>query len=687
MPKALHETVNVLANVQEQYVSRLDNDILSKLSPGTAYPGTQGLEPEQLRSRKRVVFLKKLHALFLHAFPTQRLSNALSWVLFRFVSDLLAVDGERKASSNDLFTVLGKIQHVGLGDNFGQRAFATAMWRVLDDFITGQHMKIDWDKQRTKTKILSRFLSHGFMPLIAKCIPVLGGTADDACQYQKIAVARLGRHRIANLFDYIVRWDQSLGAIVDIKEYIATPDARFLLTASFSDQVLRRLLHAGATTTHILNIYINIIHAFNELDPKGVLLDKVARPIRHYLRGRDDTARVIVASLLAEVDEDGNPVAESTVTDVSVEIAKEMAKPIVGLDGDENQNMDFDDMQWTPDPVDAGPDFKRSKNQDVTSALLSLYNREDFINELKTILGEHLLRSYDMHEHFEKEERLLELFKNRLGEDKLQACEVMLRDVQSSNLMNKTIQRDPAYVGTYNKLGHLDMYTHILSSFFWPSLRDDDFKVPEPVQALRLDYERAFEAVKDTRKLRWMTALGRATVELEFEDRKVEEEVPTWTASVIYAFESETGEAPNKSVTQLEEELEMDETLVRNALAFWRSKQVLRETEQDTYTVIENLSSLSKAEEAAVPIEEDAAVSAVRSQEELLNEHKELYQTFIINMLTNQGNLPLMRIFMMMKVAVPGGFPFDMAQVRSLLQDLVTEGQVVGQGDVYGIRR
>jgi anaphase-promoting complex subunit 2 len=596
-----------------------------------------------------------------------------------------------RRSDTELFGFLEHLQRVGLGDNLGQRAFATAMWSILDDFVAGEWMKVDWERHQSQLKTLTRFISHGFMPFIKRSITLLGGMPDDVCQYQEIAVARLGMLRIANLFDYIVRWNDSLGAVRDIKEYVSTPEARLFLTKSFSDQLQRRLLHAGATTTHILNLYINIIHAFNELDSKGVLLDRVARPIRRYLRQREDTARIIVTSLLADLDEEGRPLAD-VGADISIEIAKEMAKPIIGLDADEDYDMDWDNMEWTPDPIDVSADFKRSKNQDVTSALLSLYDREDFINELKTILGEHLLRNYDVHEHFEKEERLLELFKNRLGEDKLQACEVMLRDVQSSHQMNKTIHRFPAYLDITKEVGHIDLNTHILSSFFWPSLRDDDFKIPAPVQALQKNYEEGFEAVKDMRKLRWLTALGRVTVELEFEDRQVEEEVPTWTASIIYAFQSEgVGAPPSKSVEQLSEELEMDETLVRNAITFWRSKQVLQETSSDTFTVIENLSSLEQAGGAAptapVLMEEDAAVSAVKSQQDLLNDNADLYRSFITGMLTNQGSLPLMRIFMMLKIVVPGGFPLGLEEVKALLQGLVDEGKVIGQGDVYGMKR
>jgi anaphase-promoting complex subunit 2 len=85
---------------------------------------------------------------------------------------------------------------------------------------------------------------------------------------------------------------------------------------------------------------------------------------------------------------------------------------------------------------------------------------------------------------------------------------------------------------------------------------------------------------------------------------------------------------------------------------------------------------------------EDAAVSAVKTQEDLLSENADLYKSFIIGMLTNQGNLPLMRMFMMMKVVVPGGFPFGIDEVRGLCQALVDEGKVVSVGgDVFGIRR
>ncbi|KAE9992564.1 hypothetical protein EG327_008578 [Venturia inaequalis] len=670
-------------------------------------------------------FQRKLHALYIHALPVERVTNTMSHVMFEAASKMFQLQmepevpaslsssnqplGRLSATEKELMTILDSLQQVGLGDNLGQRAFAHAMNKLMGDFIASHWMKVDWEQQSSVTHKLRRWINHGFSPFCRSVVTSLGGTPPNATsltdsdvpQYLQMAIARLGRARIENLFDYIVQWDVSLGAVLDIKEHITTPEARLYLTNHFSNQVARRLLHAGATTTHILNIYISIIRAFNELDSKGVLLDRVARPIRRYLRDRDDTARIIVSSLLFDVEDDNGNEFEPG-GEISVKIAKEMNKPITDLD-EHDHDMDWDNMAWTPDPIDAGPDYKASKTQDVTTALLSLYDKEEFTNELKTILGDHLLRNEE-ESHFEKEERLLELFKHRLGDDKLQACEVMLRDVQTSKSMNKHIHHDPTYTGAETEREGMKLNTQILSRFFWPSLRDDNFVVPDPIKALQSQYEKVFESIKDMRKLDWLPALGRVTVELEFDDRQVEEVVPTWTASVIYAFNSDDdddGDAGKaKSITQLCDELEMEEALVRNALVFWVSKQVLQETPglPDTFEVLDTLPTATStgddggaqaAQQAAILDAASGAggVSAVKSQADILEENAELYKNFILGMLTNGGNMPVPRIEMMLKMMLPGGFPFGAEEIRGILEGMEMEGQVAGQGDVWGVRR
>jgi anaphase-promoting complex subunit 2 len=57
-------------------------------------------------------------------------------------------------------------------------------------------------------------------------------------------------------------------------------------------------------------------------------------------------------------------------------------------------------------------------------------------------------------------------------------------------------------------------------------------------------------------------------------------------------------------------------------------------------------------------------------------------------MLTAQGNMPVSRILMMMRMMVAGGFPFGEEEVKSLLAGLEGEGKVVGYGgDVWGVKK
>lgn len=126
---------------------------------------------------------------------------------------------------------------------------------------------------------------------------------------------------------------------------------------SFTSVLSQRLLHPGASTTEILQIYISLIRVFALLDPKGVLIDRVARPIRSYLRERDDTVKVIVNGLLADVNdgvggEERAPDNGDVLVDLAVELHQASARAAHGGD---DHDFDWDDMHWTPEPIDAGP--------------------------------------------------------------------------------------------------------------------------------------------------------------------------------------------------------------------------------------------------------------------------------------------------------------------------------------------
>ncbi|KAL8998360.1 MAG: hypothetical protein Q9169_002573 [Polycauliona sp. 2 TL-2023] len=658
--------------------------------------------------------LSNLTGLLAYSLPQEKINNDLTELFQMHAEASLEIQSESSTTEHrkipNVRRLTTRLQDIGMGGSRLQKILAEVMSRVLSAYIK-QSFAGEWVSRSKVTAKLRYWVENRFARYIVKMLaPLNTGTRpqttseteiaiSDVEKWQEIAINHLGALRTQELFNIIVDWENdSRGAIEDLKRYVTNTAARTHVTNSFCEVLSRRLLQPGAATTEILQVYISIIRAFSLLDPKGVLLDRVARPIRRYLRDRDDTVVIVVSSLLADEEE------ASSSTDILPELAEEMQNSTtLTAQDDDDVDLDFDDMEWVPDPVDAGPDYKKSKHLDVIGSLISLFETKDiFVKEFQKVLGERLLKQA---QDFEKEVRVLELLKLRFGEAPLQACEVMLRDIVDSRRVDHVIRVDQRKAMRQGSGPEPELHARILSHLFWPSLHSENFSLPPEIVASQALWATGFERLKQSRKLTWLNALGQVNVELNLEDRTVTETVQTWQASVIYAFqEEELGHAQpvTKTVQQLMTTLSMSESFVRNALTFWVGKLVLRPSSShaDTYHVLETLpssaldpstssknmqSTLLNAAAAA-----DAATSgpahALRSEEDITQEKMEVFWQFVVGMLTNQGAMPLPRIVMMLKVVVPGGFPFGNEELKSFLEGRVKEGKLEVVGGQYKIK-
>lgn len=110
----------------------------------------------------------------------------------------------------------------------------------------------------------------------------------------------------------------------------------------------KRLLHPGAETRDVVSQYISTIRSLRILDPPGVLLHKVAEPIRQHLRSRADTVKCIVSLLVEGEDSDDDGGRGLGLNDEN-ESGGLMAENF----GSEVER--FSDPRWDPEPVDAAP--------------------------------------------------------------------------------------------------------------------------------------------------------------------------------------------------------------------------------------------------------------------------------------------------------------------------------------------
>ena len=683
-----------------------------------------------------------LHALTAYALPQTRIGDLLTRLLSGCSRRILGIGGKEFGSSaqtnrfvekqNELMALMETLSRVGLGGDKARRIFAAVLDNMLTEFVNQCHARID--DEWTVVPQFSYWIEVVFAKFAVEVLSALrngeralsGDSSEtslaDVQNWEEMAVTRLGALRVEQLFDIVMNWDSTKSGIDDLSSYTTNPSTRTYLISKFIAVLSSRLLHPGVSTLHILRVYISIIRAFMRLDQKGVLLDRVARPLRRYLRDREDTVKVIVAGLFSDADDgEGQPLPPDA--EVLNEAAIELKEHGIKNAKDEEGDIDWNNPNWVPDPIDAAPEYKKSKNLDVIGSLMSLFESKDaIVKELQTTLSERLLKNQ---QNFNQETTVLELLKIRFGESVLQSCSAMLRDVKRESInIDQTVRQEQGLERS-EKVGNEEseersqpeLHAKILSHLFWPTLQDQTFKIPVQILAQQHLYETGFSALKQSRKLTWLNALGQVELQLELEDRCFEGEVTPWEASVINAFEANpftsttSGSATSRTVSDLATELEMSPLLVRSACKLWLSKSILTETAPDTYQVLETLPdvpdpthpfittnttaisnnpaaaathSSSSAAAAIAAAETAASLAADSASESLLQQKMAVYHQFILSLLTNQGAMPLPRIVMMLGMVVPGGFPFSHEELKEFLARMVRDGEVdVGPGGVY----
>ena len=672
-----------------------------------------GVADDAPREKASTQFTRDLHAVVGNSWASG-LTDALRAVLRRLLSEILASSGRRPGDAshqrvsvarNELLSLLDSLCNVGLaGDKF-QVLLAEVMDACMTDFVHNTYAGV-WTTLDTEGNAdpssstpaslgcmehLHDWVENQYGRLAVEVLSRTGGRVawTDVERWRDIAVGRLASLRINELFDLVLQWPASKGGLEDLRSAVATPQRRLQLTDTFSATLQKRLLHPGRSTLDILQTYISMIRTFHHLDSSKVLLDRVVHALQLYLCQRDDAIRIVVTGLLSNPSSNDKDEGKTRLVELAVMLndASQQQTQRTHMDDDD---LDWDDMSWEPDPVDAGPNYKRPKNEDVIGTLINaLGSQEIFIKEFQLIIAERLLSGQSS---FHQEIKVLSLLKRRFGEHALQNCDVMVKDIYDSRRVDALLRKS-----LHNGHGsHIKYHSKILSRLFWPSLANESFQVPAPVQELRSQYEAGFEQLKTSRKLSWLDQLGSATVQLELEDRTIELPCKTYEAAVIYAFQDDET-AKSRSFEDLWMALRIDEDLLDAALRFWVAKRVLRHVGNQTYAVLERLDDDQGhgAEDTADGGDgsgalQDAGAGAARSSprkpriDVKEQERRTVYWQFIVGMLTNSSPaMPLGQIAMMMKMLIADGCPWSNEELQEFLAEKITDGELELAGGKY----
>jgi hypothetical protein len=215
----------------------------------------------------------------------------------------------------------------------------------------------------------------------------------------------LSRARAPELFDMVRDFPDSTPAIVELRQASLSSGMMSFLGKTLKRALCGRLLHLGASTSDIIDVYVKMIRCFRILDPSNLLLNYVAKPIRQYLVGRKDTIRCIVSSL-TEGDDDN--LHSELRAGGSLEYG-------AGNDSDDDdEEEESPDIHWNPAKraLDFPGGREGGQTKDVLALLVSIYGSTDlFVTEYRSILAGRLLQNI---EYFsDVEVKTLELLKIR----------------------------------------------------------------------------------------------------------------------------------------------------------------------------------------------------------------------------------------------------------------------------------
>ncbi|KAJ1967374.1 Anaphase-promoting complex subunit 2 [Dispira parvispora] len=522
--------------------------------------------------------------------------------------------------------------------------------------------------------------------------------------------------RVTELFRIIVDYPDSLPALQDLKVCLAETQHPLAMADILREDIERRLLHQGVNTLDILAQYIACIKSLRVLDPTSVMAQYVTQPIRAYVRTREDTIHFIVASLVGD--------DTSLFDDHDLAVVKGSHHSVVYGSDEEDEDNDFDNENWEPEPMEALviPKSARQRHADVITMLTSIYESHDvLIKEYQRILANKLLQGD--HSVLEEALRNLELLKIRFGETSLNSCEVMLKDMGDSRRINQYIHEalasEQIRPSTLESTPSFQFFTgRYLSHLFWPNFREETWELPPVIKEAQQQVERHYQHFKPTRKLHWQPQLGTVELTLTVADHDKSFSVSPFQATLIYHF----GQRNSWTIADLATAMNTSPELVRARIGYWITQGVLQTAGLDKYQVVqalpdpngssgdspsntkrsttegdwedsdadENGSDCSDEEanvdlSAAVGNEEDAGI--VSNQDQRAEEMR-IYWSFVVGMLTNLGALSLDRIQGMLSMFVqdPAPYSCNERELEQFLALMVREDKLELSGGQYRLK-
>ncbi|KAJ9468139.1 Anaphase-promoting complex subunit 2 [Diplonema papillatum] len=484
---------------------------------------------------------------------------------------------------------------------------------------------------------------------------------------------RFGKLRASEFFDILVEYPDSRPALLDLKQCLVDiPELYAFLVASARQQLSRRLLHAGAKTEIIIQVYIDAMKAVDLLFPgQHKAVDAITGTIQNYLRQRKDGTTLFVLGL---------------IDDSSSQLAS-ILHPELHVRRSELYDVEEEDI------LENGKGQQQHiRRLDVLKRLVNTFGSRDNVLALyRSVLAEKLVArtGFDT----DSEITALELLKVRFGESSLQNCEVMIKDVADSKrfcqVVHKSQSDQPAAASTpFTRSASEKMTALIQSKLYWPKLPTLEGFVAHPiVAAMQTAYEQQYAQRRQPRKLQWQPGVGTVSLSISVFSNAAgtERETVDITSTLHHATlllhlaEAQSTETGGLTTEQLADKCGLAAPLVTQKMAHWTSSSMVS-LEGAVYKCV----AYKARQGVAVATEGDKECGAeIMAAED--HERNEMTKEFVRSILTNFGPADAPFIENKIRLFMPE-YAKTQQQLVALLMTMVTADELSLKAGTFSMK-
>ena len=462
------------------------------------------------------------------------------------------------------------------------------------------------------------------------------------------AYTEFGKMRSDELFDILVKYPSSSGALLDLKTcLVKDPDLYCYLVETATKQLNKRLLHPGADTEDVIQLYIDTMKVIDLLFPgQHRAITAVTSIIQSYMRQRRDGPTIFVLGLINDQNSQLAGILHPELREKRAELCDIEEDQIVEDKRGINQNI---------------------RQLDVLKILVTTFGGRDAVLGLyRSVLAERLLGKTD----FDADTDLvaLELLKIRFGEAALQNCEVMIKDLAESKRF-------------CTQVAHQDSITALIASaHYWPKLPTVSEFVAHPLITSRQELlAKDYNNFKKPRELTWQPGLGSTTLNISLytNTKKTEKEVVEVIAPVIQAtlllYLAEV--QPNGlNAEDLSSKCGLTKSKVTESMLYWTHKAMVRET-NGVYVCNDCVTDPQQHQDT----ETNQASAIMAAEDEELTERVTEFVTMILH---NLGPEDVASIENKLRQFMPD-YSKTQAQLTVILNKLVASDQLSLRGGKY----